>query len=137
VEPVTLLINNSGGDDYNCLAIFDAIKQSPLHVTGLVRGSAMSAASIVLQACDWRKMGPLATQLVHYGSFGYQGHALDAQRAIDEGKRVNEWMENMYLARVREKQPDYALEKLRELLRFDSYLTAEQSVALGLADEVS
>lgn len=135
-DPVHVLLNNCGGDDYNCLAMCDAVLECPCEVVGVVRGSAMSAGSIVLQTCDRRVMGPLSTQMLHYGSFGFEGHALTAQSAAAEAARVNAWMEGMYLARVRERLPDFALERLREMLRFDTYLTAERSVALGLADEI-
>jgi ATP-dependent protease ClpP protease subunit len=135
-EKITIILSNTGGDDWSMLAAYDLVRKCPCPVVGLVRGVAASAASVLLQACDVRIMGPSSVQLVHYGSASNEGHALDVQRAAREAERVNRWLEGVYLARIREKQPEYQLESLRGMLRFDTYLTADQCVTLGLADEV-
>lgn len=135
-DPITVLMNNCGGDDYNGLAMFDAVRLSPCDVTMVVRGSAMSMGSIILQAADRRIMGPLATQMIHYGQAEMSGHALTVQRNAREAARVNEWMEAMYLARIHERRNDFNLRELRALLDHDTYLTAEAAIDLGLADEI-
>jgi ATP-dependent protease ClpP protease subunit len=81
-------------------------------------------------------MGETAVQMIHYGTWGTNHHAKTAQKIAKEGLRLDEWMEQMYLNRIREKQPKYTLEKLKELLDHDSFFTAKQSVALGLADSI-
>jgi len=133
--PITLLMDNPGGDEYHGLAIVDAIEQSPCEVRCVVRGHAMSMGSWILQACDRRIMGPRSTQMVHYGTWGYIGHAKTAQKWMEEGKRMDGLMESMYLRRIREKNPAYSLEDLRAILDHDTFLDAAQSIALGLADE--
>lgn len=135
-DPITVIMNNVGGDEYHGLAIYDAIKLSRCEVTIRARGHAMSMGSIILQAADRRVMSPLATQMVHYGTMGFSGHSKDMPKWADESERLNRWMENMYLERIRQLHPRYGLESLRELLRFDSFFDAMTSVGLGLADEV-
>jgi ATP-dependent protease ClpP protease subunit len=135
-EPITLLINNPGGDIYHGLALVDAIQQTECAIVGVVRGHAMSMASWILQACDRRIMGPLATQLIHYGTAGYIGHPKTFQKWAAEDNRLNSLMEQTYLKRIREKYPTYDLEDLRKMLNFDTFLDANQSVSLGLADEI-
>jgi len=114
----------------------DAIKLCPCEVNGVVRGHAMSMGSWILQACHRRIMGPSAVQMIHYGTWGYVGHAKTAQKWAREGKRLDRMMEDMYLARIHEKQPEYTREALRALLDHDTFLTATESIALGLADDV-
>jgi ATP-dependent Clp protease protease subunit len=135
-DPVTVLVNNCGGDDYNGLAIFDAIKQCRSEITMVVRGSAMSMGSVILQAAGRRIMGPLATQMIHMGSCGVEAHANTFQKIAAEARRVNAWMESMYLSRIREKHPKFPLARLKRMLNHDTYMTAERSIELGLADEI-
>ena len=135
-DPITILLNNIGGDEYHCAAILDAIITSKSHVTIKVFGHAMSAGSMILQAGDERIMAPNATQMIHYGTWAIDGHAKTTQKWAEEGKRLDIWMENLYLTRIRQKHPNYPISKLRAMLDHDTFLTAQQSVELGLADKI-
>lgn len=64
-DPVTLNIDSSGGDVSVGLVIYDAIRLSEAMVWGVVCGSAHSMASVILQACDMRKMTRHSTLLIH------------------------------------------------------------------------
>lgn len=135
-DPIDLVINSFGGDVYHGLAIYDAIEASECDVIGRVRGSAMSAASIILQACTKRIMGPNATQMIHYGTVFADVHAKTFERYAEESARISKKAEHIYLTRIREKRPRFALKELQELLDHDTFLDATQSIALGLADGI-
>ena len=135
-EPITILMNNIGGDEYHCFAIIDAIQACRSSVVCKVMGHAMSAGSLILQYCDERIMGPLSVQMIHYGTWGANDHSKTFQKWAKEGARVDKWMEEMYLAKIQEKHPTFKISKLRQLLDHDTFLTAEESVALGLADKI-
>jgi ATP-dependent protease ClpP protease subunit len=45
-------------------------------------------------------------------------------------------MEQLYLSRMREVDKKIKLSRVQKMLDHDTYLTAEESVALGLADQV-
>lgn len=135
-DPLTIIMNNIGGDEYHCFAIYDAIKACQSHVTIKVLGHAMSAGSIILQAADERVMAPTSRQMLHYGTWGVHDHAKTTQKWAEEGKKIDRWMEDMYLARVIEKNPHFTRQRLQRLLDHDTFLTAHESVAFGLADKV-
>lgn len=136
-KPITVIMNNLGGDEYHGCAMYDTILQSPCKVSIVVRGHAMSMGSIILQAASGdRVMGPSATQMIHYGTWGAVGHAKDVQKHARESLRWDLWMEDLYLRRIRQKHPKFPLARLRRLLRFDTYLSPEQSIKLGLADAI-
>jgi ATP-dependent Clp endopeptidase proteolytic subunit ClpP len=135
-EPITILMNNIGGDEYHGFAIYDAIKAAKSEVTIIVMGHAMSMGSIILQAADKRVMAPTSRQMIHYGTWGQNDHAKTAQKIAQEGLKIDQWMENMYLDKLREKDSSFKLKKLQKMLDHDTFLTAEQSVALGLADSI-
>lgn len=135
-DPITIIMNNIGGDEYHCFAIYDAIKACRSHVTIKVFGHAMSAGSIILQAADTRIMAPTSRQMIHYGTWGIHDHAKTSIKWAVEGEKINGWMEQMYLEKIREKQTAHSLERLKKMLDHDTFLTAQESVDLGLADEV-
>ena len=81
-------------------------------------------------------MGPLAVQMIHYGTWACNDHSKTFQRWAREGKRIDDWMEQYYLEKIHEKHPKFPLSKLRGMLQHDTFLTAKESVNMGLADEV-
>lgn len=136
LDPITVILNNPGGDEYHCFAIFDAIKNSKAEVTIKVLGHAMSAGSMILQAADKRIMSANSRQMIHYGTWGTHDHAKTTQKHAEEGLKIDKWIERMYLSRIQEKNPNFTLKKLKKMLDHDTFLTAKESVELGLADEV-
>lgn len=135
-EPITILMNNIGGDEYHCFAMYDTIKACKSHITIKVVGHAMSAGSIILQAADERVMLPTSRQMIHYGTWGVHDHAKTTQKWAEEGKKIDKWMEKMYLDKIHEKHPKYKIGRIQKLLDHDTFLTAQESVDLGLADKV-
>lgn len=135
-EPITILMNNIGGDEYHGMAIYDAIKLCKSHVTIKVRGHAMSMGSIILQAADERIMAPSSRMMVHYGTWGYYGHAKTAQKWATEGQFQDAQMEKIYMERILEKDPTFSLTKLKKMCDHDTFMSAAEAVKLGLADKI-
>lgn len=177
-NPITIIMNNPGGDYFHGLAIYDAIKYSSCHCTIKVYGHAMSMGSIIFQAADTRIMMPNSRFMIHYGYAGRNDHVKIVEKWTDEGKRLSYEMENLYLDVMLEKEEKmgngylaktlssimtkqnslsypipttnrtYNFSKilskkkeeirlvLKEMLSFDTILNAEETVALGFADEI-
>ena len=135
-EPITIIMNNLGGDFNHGMAIYDAIKNCPNHVTIRALGYAMSMGSIILQAADLRVMGPNASQMLHYGTWAFEGHAKTGQKWAKENERLDQWMEKMYLEKIQAKVPDFTLSRLKKLLDHDTFLNARESIDYGLADQI-
>jgi ATP-dependent Clp endopeptidase proteolytic subunit ClpP len=135
-KPITVLMNNPGGDVYHGAAIYDAIKACKNHVTIVVYGHAMSMGSIILQAADHRVMQPNSRMMVHYGTWGYTDHPKIFQKWADESKKFMEWMDSVYMEKIKQKKPNYTRNQLKELCNFDTILTPEEAFELGLIDEI-
>ena len=135
-DPITILMNNYGGDVNHGLAIYDAIRACKSEVIIKVFGGCMSMGSIILQAGDKRIMSPQSSQMIHYGFLGIAKEAKTVYKITEEMKRIDAWMEQMYLEKIWKKQPNFTLKKLQKMLDHDTFLTAEQSVELGLADSI-
>lgn len=135
-EPITIIMNNPGGDPYHGLAIFDAIRACRSEVIVKVLGAAMSMGSIILQAADQRLMAPNARVMIHVGYFGMNEHAKTVYKWVEENKKIDEWMEELFLAKIREKHPMFPARKVKQMCEFDTILDARETVHLGLADGI-
>ncbi len=135
-DPITIIMNNVGGDEYHGMAIYDAIKACRSQVIIKVYGHAMSMGSLILQAADRRIMAPNSRQMIHYGTWESADHAKTFQKWAEEGRKFDKMMEQLYLSKIKEKWPEFTLSKLQKFLDHDTFLTAKESVELGLADEV-
>ena len=137
-SPITIIMNNPGGDYYHGMAIYDAIKACRSEVTIQAYGHAMSMGSIILQAADKRILSPNCRFMIHYGymSMGFN-HTKIYQKWSEECKKMDKFMEQLYLGIIRKVQPNFKLEKLKKMLDFDTILSAEETIKLGLADEIS
>lgn len=136
-EPITIVMNNIGGDEYHGFAVYDAIRACKSRVTISVIGYAMSMGSVILQAADERIMAPTSRQMIHYGKWGVDDHAKNSQKWAEERLKMDGHVEQLYLSKIKEKNPDFTLKRLQKMLNFDTFLSAEESVELGLADKVA
>lgn len=136
-EPITIIMNNPGGDWYHGVGIYDAIKNAKSHVTIKVLGMAMSMGSVILQAADDRIIAPSAKMMIHYGETGIpETHSKNVKKWADENDRINVEMENIYMEKMKVKNPELKLKQLQKMLNFDTILSAKEAVDLGLADKI-
>lgn len=135
-KPIEILLNQPGGDEFHCAAIVDVIRQAKNFTTIKGYGMLMSAGSIIFQASKQRLMAPSSVMMIHYGSWGYNDHPKIMYNWAEQGKKMDTWMEKIYLDRIREKHPDFKLEDLQKMLDFDTFFSAEEAVAIGLADGI-
>jgi ATP-dependent protease ClpP protease subunit len=163
---ITIIMNNPGGEWYHGMAIFDAIQNARCHCTIKVYGYAMSMGSIILQAADKRILMPNSRFMIHYGGTSFDDASLPLiEKWISEERRINHDMENIYLkamldkeekeghgylaktlssvldspktfSRKAETKKEELRSVLKEMLNFDTILTAEETVDLGFADEI-
>lgn len=96
-SPITIIMNNPGGDWYHGMAIYDAIKLSACPCTIKAYGYAMSMGSIILQAADERVMMPNSRLMIHYGTNILDNHSKVIKKWADEEERICYEMENLYL----------------------------------------
>ncbi len=136
-EPITIIMNNPGGDWYHGMAIYDAVKACQSHVTIKVYGMAMSMGGVILQAADKRVMAPNARFMMHYGTMGMDStHSKIFEKWSDENKKINVDMESIFLAKMQEKDPKIKLSALKKMLDYDTILNAKETIELGLADSI-
>ena len=144
-KDILFYINSPGGSVTAGLAIYDTIQFIKCDVSTIVLGQACSMGSFLAQAGAKGKriVLPEARTMIHRVSSGTPGtrgsvHVQelqfeDAKRSFDESMRINQRLTELY---VRHNTAGKTYEDLFETMKFDTFLSANEAVAYGLADEV-
>ena len=144
-QDIYIYINSPGGSVTAGLAIYSTMKFITPDVSTVVMGQAASMGSFIAQAGTPGKRFVLeeSRTMVHRVSSGTRGTSgsvhvqelefEDAKRHLDESKRLNERLTQLYVAH-NSKGKTY--DEMYELMKFDTFLSAEQAVEYGLADRV-
>ena len=142
---ILFYINSPGGLVTAGLAIYDTMQFIKPDVSTIVLGQACSMGSFLAQAGakGKRYVLPESRTMIHRVSSGTPGtrgsvHVQelqfeDAVRAMGESKRLNERLTQLY---VKHNTAGKTYEELFETMKFDTFLSAEEAVQYGLADEV-
>ncbi len=129
---LTVVMNVSGGDDGNGWKIYDAIRGSPAKVDIIVKGSAFSMGTVILQAGDKRILDPNAQLMVHDGELdGSVGTLRDTRSYLDLLLKKCDKMYNIFAERSGRTREYWAGK-----CQGDFYMTAEMAIKEGLADKV-
>ncbi len=134
---ITIILNSPGGDSLYGMSCYDAIKLCKNHVTVMIQGYGMSIAAWILQAADRRVMTKNSRLMIHTGHYtlGYN-HPEINKRLVEQFARDEEIFENILLEKIKIKHPDFTKAKIKSMLRFDTILTPEEALNLGLIDEI-
>lgn len=128
---MTVHLNSPGGEIFEGIAIYNALRSHPAAVTIRVDGIAASIASVILQAGDQRVMQPFSQTMIHEGSGLCWGDAADmtAMATLLDAQSDN-------IAGVYAERAGGTPESWREAMRTETWYSAEEAVAAGLADVV-
>jgi ATP-dependent Clp protease protease subunit len=144
-KDILLYINSPGGLVTAGLSIYDVMQFIKPDVATYVMGQAASMGSFLAQAGakGKRYVLPESRTMVHRVSSGTPGtrgsvHVQelqfeDAKRSYEESQRINKRLTELY---VRHNTAGKTYEDLYETMKFDTFLSADEAVAYGLADKV-
>lgn len=132
VDTLNVRINSPGGDVYEGLPIYNALKRHPAVVNVDVDGMAFSIASVIAMAGDTIRMAKNAMMMVHETQSGAWGTAEDLRRKADLMDTVTSQIIDIYVARTGESEAD-----IRTLISEETWMTASEALAKGFADEVT
>jgi ATP-dependent Clp protease protease subunit len=144
-KDILFYINSPGGSVTAGLAIYDTMQFIKCDVSTIVLGQACSMGSFLAQAGapGKRIVLPEARTMIHRVSSGTPGtrgsvHVQDlqfedAKRSFEESVRINKRLTELY---ARHNTAGKTYEELYEAMKFDTFLSADEAVAYGLADEV-
>jgi len=144
-KDIHFYINSPGGAVTSGLSIYDVMQFIGPDVATYVMGQARSMGSFLAQAgaAGKRYVLPEARTMIHRVSSGTRGTSgsvhvqdlqfEDAKRSFEESVRVNKRLTELY---VRHNTAGKSYEELYEVMKFDTFLSAEEAVEYGLADKI-
>jgi ATP-dependent Clp protease protease subunit len=142
---ILFYINSPGGLVTAGLAIYDTMQFIKPDVSTIVLGQACSMGSFLAQAGapGKRLVLPESRTMIHRVSSGTPStrgsvHVQelqfeDAKRSFEESQRLNERLTQLY---VKHNTAGKTYDEMFGTMKFDTFLSAQEAVAMGLADEV-
>lgn len=131
VKEIRVYINSLGGSVVEGLAICNQLRRHPAHKTVVIDGFACSIASVIAMAGDTVIMPKSAMMMIHNPWTIALGNAEELRKTADDLDKLGEGVRQAYLEKAGDKLDE---SKLIEMLNAETYLTAEECIAFGLAD---
>lgn len=141
-KDILIHLKSCGGDWIEGLAMYQAIKACPNHITILNYASARSMSSIIFTAADYRVMMPYSTFMVHTGTNVIAGTGTQVQTEYEENLKADRIMFDIYIEKLRsaskfegwspKRIENWLRKKMRE--KEEVYFTAEESLEHNFAD---
>lgn len=134
-KPIELHMSSPGGCPYEMLRLIDVIEHSLCQIKFYGSGKIMSAATWVMVVCDERYLYRHTRVLLHdappFGSAEVPVKLTDRRIDMIEEDRLQEELNKMYAENSRMPEEFYKI-----VVKRDCYISAEETVALGLADKI-
>jgi len=132
-EPINFYIDSPGGSVTAGLSIYDTMNSisCPIKTVGLGRCASMGCFLLSAGSKGLRTVLPSTRIMMHQVSSGMKGTIQDMEVSFDNSKYLNDFLyERMAL------HCGKTAEKLKKDSERDKWMSAEEVVAYGLADEV-
>lgn len=128
---IELHLNSPGGEVFDGIAIYQALKNHAASVTVIVDSLAASIASVIAMAGDRVVMAKNATMMIHDGHGLAVGNAADMREMADLLDRTSDNIASIYAERT-----GGDVKAWRKAMRAETWYTADEAVKAGLADEI-
>lgn len=132
-RPVTIRVNSNGGNVFAAQAIANNLRTYKGMTTAIVDGLAASAATIIVMAAR-KIIMPIGSMMMIHDPMVHINEAMneeELQRCIDMLKPVKTSLVKSYLERS-----SLSKEKLAAMMKATTWLTAEECLNIGFADEI-
>lgn len=131
IQTLNIYINSGGGDVFAGQAIHSMLKRHAAEKVVYVDGLAASIASVIAMAGDKIIMPSNAMMMIHNPWTLAYGNAADFRKMADDLDQIAKSIIAVY--REKSGMDD---EKIMELMDAETWLTAEDAISYGLADQV-
>lgn len=129
VDTIDVLLNTPGGDVFDGIAIYNTLRQHKATVNVRVDGLAASAGSLIAMAGDSIEMARGSMMMIHDGWGLTIGNAADMRQMADVLDKASDNLAGIYQARA-----GGTAEGWRAAMRAETWYSADEAVAAGLAD---
>ena len=131
-KQINIYINSTGGSVYEGTAIYNQLKRHTAQKTVFIDGFACSVASVIAMAGDIIIMPKNAMMMIHNMWMWACGNARELRKAADDLDIISKGNRQAYMQKAGDKITE---EQLISMLDEETWLTAEDCIKYGLADE--
>lgn len=134
-------VNSQGGQVFDGVAMYEAIKRHPAATVGWVDGIAASAASFILMACDVVVMAKTSRLMIHDAGIGgiyISGNATQVREAIKDVEDFADLLDSLSdtIAQIYVDKAGGTVKSWRNEMSTDRWYTAADAVSAKLADHI-
>lgn len=131
VKNLNIYINSPGGGVFEGQAIYNQLQRHAAHKTVHIDGIAASIASVIAMAGDTILMPENALLMVHRASGFGIGNAHDLRKVADSLEKAETGIVAAYAQKTGKSS-----DELLALMDDETWMTADEAVALGFADQI-
>jgi len=131
-KELNIHINSLGGEVFEGMAIYSIIQRRKAKTTVYIEGIAASIASVIALAADEVIMSENSLLMIHNAWGGTQGDAKDMRKQADVLDKITNEIAEVYVKKTR-----MPYSQIEEMMNEETWLTAEEAVALGFVDSIS
>jgi ATP-dependent protease ClpP protease subunit len=128
---IEVRVNSPGGDCFDGIAILNMLRSHKATVNVVVDGQACSAASIIAMAGETVTMMPGSMLMIHDASGLCFGNPADMKAMTELLDKVSQNIASVYTSKA-----GGSTDTWRAAMQAESWYTADEAVASGLADKV-
>lgn len=132
IKKLDIYINSAGGNVFEGQAIYSILRRHPAVKNVYIDGLAASIASVIAMAGDTVSMPKNAMMMVHHPFASVIGNASDMRKMAEDLDKVSQTIISAYMAKV-----SISEEELKKLLDAETWMTADEALSYGFADEVT
>ena len=125
-------INSLGGEVFEGMAIYSIIQRRKAKTTVYIEGIAASIASVIALAADEVIMSENSLLMIHNAWGGTQGEAKDMRKQAEILDKITNEIAEVYV-----KKSGIPYNEVIRMMDEETWLTAEEAVALGFVDSIS
>ncbi|MGW7955244.1 head maturation protease, ClpP-related [Staphylococcus xylosus] len=132
VSEIDVHINSAGGNVFEGHAIYNMLKMHKARVNIYVDALAASIASVIAMSGDTIFMHKNSFMMIHNSWIMTLGNSKDLRQTADLLDKTDQSSNNAYL----DKATNLSEAELKQLLEAETWLTADEALEKGLADEI-
>lgn len=131
-DPIVVKIHSEGGNVFEGFAIHDVLAAYQGPKTLSIESSAFSIASFIAMAFDDVSITPNGYMMLHNPYMGIEGDDDDLAKGSEMIGQLKATMIDAYA-----KRSGKSAEEIREILKRETYLNAQQAIAMGFASRIA
>lgn len=131
VKNINVYLNSMGGDVSEGLAIYNALRRHPAHVTTYCDGMACSVASVIFMAGDTRIMENASLLMIHNAWMYAHGNAKEMRKMADDLDKITAASVAAYMEHV-----NLSETVLKHKMDAETWIAPNEAVEWGFATQI-